>query len=358
MRFAGLFALALFLITTCLIEDGLARREVMTQEERDKLEKIDRILVDVLAITDAGTVDSAPLRDVVLRRLQEVGYTVFTDSNQPHEIAFKVKCEQRKVWEGTSASGGDADEPDSPSRVWKGPACQLTYLLEGKKTGWRKEVRTDFVDAIAAARDAKGGDPGEFALAKLKARLEQYDFPVILAAELGQEKRLLAILDQPSAPPARKALVIHQLGEIFATEAAPRLVTALKDSNPEIAKAAAIALGNIGSKESVPALVEALKTGKPEVQAAAAKGLGLYGTLHSDFSVIPPLLDALSTNDIVVKTEVAWALGKLPDKKAYEPLYALSKSLQKIHDPNPNEKKLKEAVNYSLKQIDTWEYIQ
>jgi len=359
MRSTGrAFILALFLICTCLLENSTARREVMTPEQKAKLEKIERILIDVLAITDQGTVDPGPLRDIVARRLQELGYTVLTSPDQPHDLAFKVKCEQRKVWEGTLASGGDADLPDSPSRVWKGPACQFTYLLDGKPTGWRKEVRTDFVDAIKAAEEAKAKDPGEFAMAKLKERLEQYDFPVILTAELGQEERLLKILDQPSATTARKALAIQQLGEIFATEAAPRLLKALKDPDPEIAKAAAIALGNIGSKDSIPALVEALKTGKPEVRAAAAKGLGLLGTLHADFSVIPPLLDALNTDDIVVKTEVVWALGKLPDKKAYEPLYALNKSLQKIHNPDPNEKKLKEAVNYSLKQIDTWEYIQ
>lgn len=354
----GSFALALFLICTCLVDSGLARREVMSQEEKDKLEKIERILVEVIAIIDQGVADAGPLTDVVVRRLQELGYTTVTSPEQPHDIVFKVKCEQRKVWEGTLASGGDADVPDSPSRVWKGPACQFTYLLDGKKTGWRKEVRTDFTDAITAAAEAHAASPGEFAMSKLKERLEQYDFPVVLTAELGQEGRLLKILDQPSAPPARKALVIQQLGEMFATEATPRLLTALKDPDPEIAKAAAIALGNIGSKDSVPALVEALKTGKPEVQAAAAKGLGLLGTLHADFSVIPPLLEALNTNDILVKTEVVWALGKLPDKKAYDPLYALSKSLQKIHNPDPNEKKLKEAVNYTLKQIDTWEYIQ
>ena len=352
------FALALFFMCICLTDDSLARREIMTQEQKDKLEKIERILVEVLAITDKGTVDPGPLREVVLRRLQEVGYTALTDPAQPHDLVFKVKCEQRKVWEGTAASGGDADVPDSPSRVWKGPACQLTYLLDGKPTGWRKEVRTDFVDAIKAAEEAKATDAGEFALSKLKERLEQYDFPVTLTAELGQEARLLKILDQPTSTPARKVIAIQQLGDIFATEAVPRLLKALKDPDPDIAKAAAVALGNIGSKDSVPALVEALKTGKPEVQAAAAKGLGLVGTLHADFSVIPPLLEALNTNDITVKTEVVWALGKIPDKRAYEPLYALSKSLQKNHNPDPNEKKLKEAVNYTLKQIDTWEYIQ
>ena len=359
MRYRGIVtALVIVFIGSLLASESTARREILSKEQKDRLEKIDRILVEVIAITDKGSSDADPMINVVVRRLKEVGYTVLTDPNQPSDILFKVKCEQRKVWEGTSASGGDADLPDSPSRVWKGPACQITYLLDGKSTGWRKEVRTDFLDASQAAETAKAGDAGAFALAKLQERLEQYDFPVRLTAELGQEARLLKVLDDPSATSARKVLIINLLGEMFATEAVPRLLTALKDPDIEIAKAAAVALGNIGQKDSIPALVEVLKTGKPELQAAAAKGLGLLGTLHADFSIIPPLLEALNTNDIAVKTEVAWALGKLPDKKAYEPLYTLSKSLQKIHNPDPGEKKLKEAVNYSLKQIDTWEYIQ
>jgi len=349
----------LFLVSLFATESS-ARREVLTPKQREMLEKTERVLVEVIAITDQGTIEQGSLAEVATRRLKEVGYTVVTDPAQPHDILFRVKCEQRKIWEGTSASGGDADLPDSPSRVWKGPACQLTYLLDGKKMGWRKEVRTDFLDAVQAAAEAKAGDPGAYALAKLKDRLEQYDFPVLVTAEWGQEDRLFKILDDPSTAQTRKVKIISLFGEIFADKAVPRLLTALKDPDIEIAKAAAVALGNIGQKESIPALIEALKTGKPDLRAEAAKGLGLVGALHGDFSIIPPLLDALNTDDVAVKTEAAWALGKLPDKKAYEPLRTLQQSLytNRGTDTDPKVKKLKEAVNYSLKQIDTWEYIQ
>src|ERR1051325_5090384 len=98
MRFAGRSLLfAILLICTCLREDSTARREVMTPEQKEKLEKIERILVDVLAITDQGAADAGPLRDVVVRRLQEVGYTALTSPEQAHDLVFKVKCEQRKV---------------------------------------------------------------------------------------------------------------------------------------------------------------------------------------------------------------------------------------------------------------------
>lgn len=349
------------LVLFCLLApDASARRDSLTQEQKERLDRVQRVLVEVIAITDQGQIDAGPLGEVVVRRMKDVGYTVLTNPEDAHDVVLRVKCEQRKIWEGTAASGGDADLPDSPSRVWKGPACQFGYLLEGKKMGWRKEVRTDFVDAVQAATAANAGDPGAYAMAKLKDRLEEYGFPVLLTAEWGQEQRLLKLLDETSSTQARKVRVISMLGEIFATESVPRLLRALKDPDILIAKAAALALGNIGQKESVTALVDVLKTGPPDLQAAAAKGLGQLGALHGDFSVIPSLLEALKSKEITVKTEAAWALGKLPDRRAYEPLDAIAKTLTHVRGPDadPNERKLKEAVHWSMKQIDTWEYIQ
>jgi hypothetical protein len=319
--------------------------------------------VEAAAITDQNATDASLLTDTVVRRMQVLGYTVVTDPTQPHDVVLRVKCEQHKTWEGTASSGGDADVPDSPSRVWKGPACQLLYLLDGKKLGWHKEVRTEFQDARQAATEAHVENPGAFALSKLIERLEEYHFPILLAAEWGQVDRLLKRLDEPSVTPALKAKIIAQLGEMFATEAVPRLLIALKDSDITIAKAAAQALGNIGQKDSIAALVTVLQTGKPELQAAAAKGLGQVGAMHGDFSIIPSLLDALKSDDLAVKTEAAWALGKLPDKRAYEPIYALYRTLQTsgiagIDGQGRNGEqvqKLKEALNWSLKQVDTFD---
>jgi hypothetical protein len=59
--------------------------------------------------------------------------------------------------------------------------------------------------------------------------------------------------------------------------------------------------------------------------------------------------------DIRVQTEIAWALGKLPDKRSVEPLFALDRKLQKIRNdpPDPLIKKLKEAVFWAIKQVYT-----
>lgn len=348
----------LLLAMTFAAKDSDARRDTLTADQKTKLEKIQRVLVETVAITDSGDTDSGPLSDTIVRRMQVLGYTVVTDPTQPHDVVLRVKCEQHKTWEGTAASGGDADLPDSPSRVWKGPACQLLYLLDGKKLGWHKEVRTAFQDARQAAVDAHVDNAGSFALEKLRERLEEYHFPILLAAEWGQEDRLLKRLDKAEVNPALKAKIIAQLGEMFATEAVPRLLIALKDPDVTIANAAAQALGNIGQKDSISALVDVLQTGKPELQAAAAKGLGQVGALHGDFSIIPPLLQALKTDNLAVQTEVAWALGKLPDKRAYEPIYALYRTLQTSgSDGRDGEqvKRLKEALNWSLKQVDTFD---
>ena len=339
---------------------GEARRETLTDQQKQHLKKIDHILVELIVLTDKGPGDTAPFRDLISKRLSELGYTVQFDPSQPHDVVLRVKCEQRKVWEGTMASGGDADLPDSPARLWKGPACQLSYLFDGKKTAWRKEVRTDFADAQQAAEAAKDGDPSAFAMSKLKERLADYDFPALITAEWGQDERLFQLYDNPSTPAARKVKLIGLFGYLFSENAVPRLLVGLKGNDIEIAKASALALGNIGQKDTIPILIEAMKTGKPEVRAAAAKALGVYGALHGDFTIVDPLLDQLKTDDVAVKTEVVWALGKLPDRRAYDPLFALQKELYHVreNDADPKLVKLKEAVNWSIKQIDTWEYLQ
>lgn len=334
--------------------DSDARREIKTPRQKELLAKAERILIDILALTDRGQVDAGSIAQLVSRRLEEVGYTVVTDSEQPHDVVFRVKCEQRKIWQGTIASGGDADLPDSPMRTWKGPACRLTYDLKLRNLGWRKEVRADFQDSIKAAQDAQAEDPGAYALGRLKNKLEHYDFPVLLTADWGQDKRLLKLLDAPGTTPERKVKVIRSLGLLFSGKALPHLQAALRDPDIEIAKAAAMALGDIGHQESIAALTEAMKTARPELKIEAVRGLGKVGALHGDFSIVPPLLEALHTDDITLKTEVVWALGKLPDKRSYEPLLALQLSLQNIRtsDRHSREGRLWDAVSYSLKQID------
>jgi len=333
-----------------------AYRDYLTAEQKAQLEKIQTVLIEAIALTDKGTVDAGPISEVAARRLGEMGYAVVRDPGQPHDATFKVKCEQRKTWEGTTAAGGDADLPDAPSRLWKGPACQMTYLLGNVKVKWQKEVRTEFEDAGQAAQSANAGDPGAYAMSKLREALETYEFPLLLAAEWGQPERLLTVLDRSDTPQARKIKILSLLGEMQADEALPKLREALKDR--DLAKQAIGAMSNLG-KEGIPLLVDIMNTSpQPELQAAAAKGLGQLGGMHGDASVVPPLLVKLqdAKTDWSVLTEVAWSLGKIPDKRSIQPLYDLDKKLQALRDPeNISLKKLKEAVFWAIKQCDTWD---
>ena len=169
-------------------------------------------------------------------------------------------------------------------------------------------------------------------------------------------ERLLKLLDLSDTPQARKFKIISLLGEMQADEAMPKLKEVLKDR--DLAKQAIGAMGHLG-REGIPLLVEIMNTSPDlEVQAAAAKGLGQLGGLHGDASVVPPLLAKLKDpkTDWSVLTEVAWALGKIPDKRSIQPLYDLDKTLQAMRDPeNVQLKKLKEAVLWAIKQCDTWD---
>jgi len=352
----ALSTFALCLVLSLMHSSASAYREYFTPEQKAQLEKIQTVLVDVITITDKGGVDAEALAEIVIQRLNEIGYVAVRDPTKPHDVVFRVKCEQRKTWEGTTATGGDADLPDAPSRLWKGPACQLSYLLGGMKIKWQKEVRTEFEDAVAAAQAAQAADPGAYAMAKLREALGKYEFPLLLAAEWGHADRLLKLLDSPDTSQARKIKIMSLLGEMQADEAMPKLKEALKDR--DLAKQALAAIGNLG-RDGIPLLVEMMNTSPQlEIQAAAAKGLGQIGGIHGDASVVLPLLAKLQDpkTDWGVLTEVAWALGKIPDKRSIQPLYDLDKKLQAIRDPdNVTLKKLKEAVFWAIKQCDTWD---
>ncbi len=356
MRMALLLSALVVTVVALPSPPAWAYRDHFTPEQKALLEKIQTVRIEAMALTDKGAGDAAPIAELVARRMGELGYRVVGEAGPPYDVVIKVKCEQRKTWEGTTAAGGDADLPDAPSRLWKGPACQMTYLLGTMKVKWQKEVRTEVEEASQAAQSANAGDPGVYALSKLREALETYEFPLLLAAEWGQPERLLKLLDRSDTPQARKLKIISLLGEMQADEALPKLKEVLKDR--DLAKQAIGAIGSLG-KEGIPLLVEILNTSPDlEVQAAAAKGLGQLGGLHGDVSVVPPLLAKLKDpqTDWSVLTEVAWALGKIPDKRSIEPLTDLDRKLQALRDPeNVPLKKLKDAVFWALKQCDTWD---
>jgi HEAT repeat protein len=90
------------------------------------------------------------------------------------------------------------------------------------------------------------------------------------------------------------------------------LVTALRDSDAEVRRAAAKSLGQLEDKRAVPGLIAALRDGDGEVRQQAAWALGQL----EDKRATEPLAAALKDSNIEVRRKAAWALGQLEDQSA------------------------------------------
>ncbi len=357
----GISVLTCVFICLFLLSDVSARRSYFTPEQKGKLEKINTVLVTVLALTERGRGDAAPITEVISRRLQKIGYSVVTDRKEPHDVVFRVKCEERKKEARTTRAGGDADHVDNPARLWKGPACLFTYLLDGRDLGWQKEVRTKFEDVDAAAKAANVKKSGAYALSQLKEILEVYDFPVKITAEWGQDHRLLALLQDPNTSKNRKLTVLSVMTKLQSDEALPYLREIVQDK--EMVLEGIAALTATGS-DGIPLLTEIFNNTeeKPIVRAAAAKGLGKIGAATGDPKITPPILHYLknnlkhmeNSNDInfPILTEVVWSLGRLRNEKSIPPMRALEEKVWLIYDTSKDMEELRDAVNWTIKQID------
>ncbi len=334
------------------LDHASAHREVFTPEEKDRLKVAERIYLEALALTDRGPADTAGIVSTATARLKALGYWVTTDPAQPNDVAVKMKCEERKVWEGTVTSGGDADQLDAAARLWKGPACQIMYRMNSRWSDWRHEVRGEAGHGTSAEADK--AQAGTKALADLTARLADDPFPFLLTAAWGQPARLLAALDSPATTPAQRATIVTLLGNMFAVEAIPALSRTLNENDPALVQSAAVALGAIGHEDCIPVLLAQLKQDKPDVRLAAIKGLGRLAPLHPNSEIVPALLAQLPKEPVSAQTEIVRALGKTTDRRILEPLRTLNRSVQQQtrSDSSPEWKELRRALGQSLDQFD------
>ena len=337
-----------------------ARRIHLTPEQKTQLENAQTVLVEVLALTEKGSYDPSPLAATVKARLKDIGYTVTTDRSQPHDVEVKVKCEEQKTVTGTSPSGGDVDLADAPDRLWKGPACLLTYFLKQTDLQWKKEVRTTFADARQAAQQAQVDDAGAYAMDQLNQRLSEYDFPVLLSAEWGQIDRLLKLLDNPNTPKLRKVKILSVLSDVHAEEALPQLTKLLEST--DLQQETINALSGAGG-HSIPLLIDLFQTSRQSsIRAEAAKALGDIAAKTGDPRPIPPLvkyvsalLPQLKTSediDFPVLTEVVWAIGKQRWEGSLKPMRELQQKIWVIFDNSKEMADLREAASWTYKQID------
>jgi len=349
-----------FILILIPTQDGNARRIHITPDQKAQLAKVQTILLHVLALTEKGPFGTTNISQTVHTRLEDLGYTVVTNPDQPHDVEFKVKCEERKTWTGTSPKGGDVELADAPDRLWKGPACLLTYFLNNKDLDWKKEVRTHFADAIQAAQKARVEDSGKYAMDHLNQRLQEYDFPVLLAAEWGQIDRLLSLLENPQTPKVRKVRILSVLSDLHAEEALPELTKLLETT--DLKQETIQALSGAGV-DSIPLLIDLFQhSTQSEIRAEAAKALGNLAARSGDPRTIPPLVQYLSSVLPTLKTaedfnyplltEVVWAIGKLRWEQSLGPVRELQKKIWLIFDTSKPMAELREATSWTYKQLD------
>lgn len=322
-----------------------ARREVHSEDLKERTQRIERLHIEALALTSRGGIDPSEILALVATRLKSLGYDVVPDSSRPHDAIVKVKCEEAKTWEGPIPSGGDNDVPGAASRLWKGPACQLHYRLDGPWSDWRHEIRGPTPSKERDTQEAWRG---------LMARLGEDPFPLALAAEWGQPARLLRMMDQTGVPADHKTRAIALLGSMAAAEAIPALRQAVADDNENVAEAAAVALGAIGHPDAVPILLDLLRDGRGGRHRAAIVGLGKLAPLHPQIDIVPALLSALPREPIPLQTEIVRAVGNTPDRRILGPLRALDREVRaKLRsDSTPDLKELSRALGIALDQFD------
>ncbi len=357
----GMVVHLVILLVLVLSPDRFARRFYITPEQKTQLASIHTILISVLALSEKGLASPDRILGVVQRRFEELGFRVVTDPAQLHDVEFHIICEERKWQQGVTRYGGDAELTDTPDRLWNGPACQLSYRLEGKDLGWHKEAHPSIEDVPLIAQETQALDAETSAFEQLTRELDRLDFPVMLLSEWGHTHRLVELLTAPETPQARQRLILDLFRQFPSSEALPHLLTLIQQGR--YSEQAIGALSGLGH-EVVPHLLQlfASKDREVSIRAAAAKGLGRILRADGDPDVMAILLEYLgnavsritSSTDIEfpVLTEVVWAVGSIHHEPTFQLIGTLQNQIWMIHDISPEMKKLRDVVNVVYKFLD------
>ncbi len=314
------------------------------------LEQVQHVLIETLALTEKGVQDSSIFQQVVSKRLAEAGFTPVHDMNSPHDIIVRVKCEERKTWTGPSKHRKGSHPSASASRLWKGPACHISYRYQSKPAIWSWEVRTSFEEPRKAAKAAGATNSGMYALQELQSQLAQDEFPLYLAAEWGQTDRLIQLFQQSTDQLDRRRLILQLLGPV----ASPTVLSTIQEAtqDPDLALTAIAALGDQG-EVAIPSLVNILDASpRPEHQLAALKALGEIATQSANPRLYDVFIEQLQAQDPRMQTIAVRGLGKLGDLRAITPIETLNLQAWSNPSTDPEIQALREALNWSLFQLD------
>ncbi len=313
------------------------------------LEQVQHVLIETLALTERGSQDSVALHKVVSERLAQAGFTLVPDVNMPHDILVRVKCEERKTWTRPSKHRKGSQPSASASRLWKGPACHISYRYQGQPSLWSWEVRTQFEDPRAAAKEAGATNAGFYALQALQTQLAQDEFPLYLAAEWGQTDRLVHLFQQAKDQLDRRRLILQLLGPLASPTALSTIQEATQD--PTLALTAIAALGDQG-EVAIPSLVNILDTsGSPEQQLAVLKALGEIAKYSATSRLYDVFIQQLQSQDPRMQTIAVRGLGRLGDLRAITPIETLNLQAWSNPSTHPDMVALREALNWSLFQL-------
>lgn len=357
----GIVVYLVILLVLVFPTDSLARRSSFSSEQKTQLSHIQTIRVSAVALSEKGFVSPGRILKVVQRRFEELGFLVVTDATQPHDVEFHVICEERKHQQDVARYGGDNELTNTPDRLWHGPACQLSYRLEGRDLGWHKEVHPSIGEDSLIPREAQALGSGASVFEQLNRELERFDFPVMLLSEWGQTHRLVSLLTDPETPQTRQLIILDLLRQFPDPEALPYLLREIEQGQaPEQAIGALAGLGH----EMVPHLQHLFESQDKAVsiRAAAAKGLGRIMRADGDPEVMTILLEYLSkavsairsSSDIEfpVLTEVVWAVGSIHHQPTVKLISTLQDEIWLMYDNSPEMKKLRDVVSVVHKYLD------
>lgn len=314
------------------------------------LEHIQHVRIETLALTERGIQDSSTLQQVVSTRLAQAGFTPVEESTRPHDVIVRVKCEERKTRTGPSQHRKSGHSLLTASRLWKGPACSITYRQQSNTAHWNREVRTSFEEPRQAAKTAGATNAGLYALQELQTQLTHDEFPLYLAAEWGQADRLINLFQQATDDLDRRLLILQLLGPLTSSTVLPTLQEATR--TPELALTAITALGKQG-EVAIPTLVKILDIpGNYSQHLSALQSLGEIATHNKNPALYDQFLQQLQSQDPRIQTVAVRGLGKLGDQRAVTSIETLN--LQAWTNPSTHAdiQALREALNWSLWQLN------
>ena len=314
------------------------------------LEKVQHVLVETLALTERGLQDSTAIHQVVSERLAQTGFTPVSDVKSPHDITVRVKCEERKTQTGLSKHRKGRHPLATTSRLWKGPACHISYRYQGQPALWSWEVRTSFGDPRPAAKAAGATNTGLFALHALQSELTKDEFPLYLAAEWRQTDRLIHLFQETTDQLDRRRLILQLLGPLPSATALSTIEEATK--TPELAITAISALGDQG-EVAIPSLVNILDSSESqEYQLVALKALGEIATHSTPPTLYDVFVTQLQSHDPRMQTIAVRGLGSLGDLRAITPIEALNVQAWSNPSTHADMQALREALNETLYSLD------